>query len=218
MGEQNQLDIAAASGGFKRTVYFTSSGNYSVPSDVARIRVTVVGAGGGGGGCATANYVGGGGGSGATIIKIFEASEIGATETVTVGLGGAGGVGASNGVSGGTSSFGAHITATGGIRGRTTGGVTAAGESGGVFSGTFPYLGFNGDYGHPRGLYTEVPMIAAKSALSGGGEAFPPMNATAVGGLNTFQKGNGGIGGRSTGSGANGANGADGIVIIEEFY
>jgi len=85
-------------------VAFTSSGTFTVPAGVTKVKVTVVG-GGGGGGSGT-SYSGGGGGG--TAIKTITGLTPGGTVAVTVG---AGGVAAAAGV---TSSFGAYCSATGG--------------------------------------------------------------------------------------------------------
>ena len=86
------------------TQVFTSSGTFTVPAGVTKVKVTVVG-GGGGGGIGT-SYAGGGGGG--TAIKTITGLTPGGTVAVTVG---AGGVAAAAGV---TSSFGAYCSATGG--------------------------------------------------------------------------------------------------------
>ena len=88
--------------------------------------------GGGGGGEATSgssNSVGGGGGGGYKQ-KWFSASELGATETITIGVGGSAGVAApgtfADGGHGGNTTFGSHLTAYGG-----EGGGVAANNNGG---------------------------------------------------------------------------------------
>jgi hypothetical protein len=113
---------AAPAGGFGNMEVFTSSGTFTVPAGITKVKVTVVGGGGGGG----TTVSGSGGGGGGTAIKVVTGLTPGGTVTVTVGGGGA----LAN--SGGTSSFDAFCSATGGSVGGTSGGV---GGNGGTGSG-----------------------------------------------------------------------------------
>lgn len=85
---------------------FTAGGTWNKPTDLTRVKVTVVGGGGGG---YSHNLVSGvTGAPGGATIKTIEAGSLGASETVTVGAA------VAQGVNGATSSFGAHCSATGG--------------------------------------------------------------------------------------------------------
>src|SRR5712664_756402 len=94
---------------------FTASGTWTKPFGARVVKAICVGAGGGGGGgqggaAATTRSGGTGGGGGATASGNFNASDLGSTETITVGAGGTAGTGGSsaagtNGGAGGTSSF-----------------------------------------------------------------------------------------------------------------
>lgn len=120
---------------------FTSSGTWNKPSGLKAALVTCVGAGGGGGGgrrgaSLTNRFGGGAGGAGAIAIRLFLASALASSYTVTAG--GAGTAGASatvddtNGGNGGTGSdcsFGALVVAKGGSGG--TGGSSTSGNAGG---------------------------------------------------------------------------------------
>lgn len=109
---------------------FTSNGTWTKPAGVNWVEVEVIGGGGGGGGGAktatNAAIAGGGGGWGSPVIrKIFAASSLGSTESVTIGAGGTGGASVTtnstagnDGTDGGVSSFGSHIVGGYGTRGQ----------------------------------------------------------------------------------------------------
>lgn len=121
---------------------FTSTGvnTWTKPANAKWVEVIVIGAGGGGGGGqgnATSNQraSGNGGGGGAVARMTFRASDLGATETATVGAGGSGGAGSTSGgtpgagTDGGASTFGSWLYAGGGGKGRD--GLTGASGGGG---------------------------------------------------------------------------------------
>jgi hypothetical protein len=89
-----------------RTVEFTSSGTFTVPSGVYSAEFLIVGAGGGGGGCdnseATRSSAGGGGGGGA-VKQITLPVTPGSSYTITIGAKGTGGAIGAAGANGGFS-------------------------------------------------------------------------------------------------------------------
>src|SRR3990167_3117623 len=98
----------AGGGGGSTAIFtrFTASGTWTKGADTTGVRVEVIGAGGGGGGgisgaAGTARNGGGGGGGGAIAMATYDAADLGATETITIGEGGAGGGVATDGGSGG---------------------------------------------------------------------------------------------------------------------
>ena len=125
---------------------FTSSGTFTIPAGVTKVKVTVVG--GGGAGCGALAYMGPGGGGGGTAIEIISSLTPGGTVAVTVGAGGVGANG--TGPTGGTSSFASYCSATGGAGG-VSGGLSSIGGSGGLGSGGD--LNIAGQVGHNGTAY-----------------------------------------------------------------
>ena len=208
------LAFAAAGGGLQSIQVFSSSGTYTKPAGITKIKVYITGGGGSGGGCPTSNInqKGGGGGGGGTAIELLDATSI-TSETVTIGAGGGASVG--DGISGGTSSFGSFCSASGGGIGRQAGNVSApAGAPGGDgIGGTYNLRGSAGGEANDIG--------SAEQQGGSGGSTFFGGGGTGVIG-NSAQAGSNGGGGGGTssnqppttrGSGA----GGDGICVVEEY-
>ena len=209
------LSFAAAGGGLQSIQVFTSSGTYTKPAGINKIKVYVTGGGGGGGGCPNAeiNRKGGGGGGGGTAIEILDASSI-TTETVTIGAGGSGSGG--DGGGGGTSSFGSFCTGEGGSGGDAAGSLTAPGQgSGGSgIGGTYNLRGQAGEGADNSDSPGNIQGGSGGSSFFGGG-------GTGVVG-NSAQAGSNGGGGGGTSSNQpptirGGGSGGDGIVVVEEY-
>jgi hypothetical protein len=177
--------------------------SWSKPAGAKRVRVQLWGGGGGGGGggrgaAGTLVAGGGGGGSGACMNFEFNASLLGATETVTIGGGGNAGASASTdsstggtGGSGGLSSFGAWVTCYGG--GGGVGGSQGAGATGNAGGG-----GFQGNQGASASTsgaagITGVPSTTTSSSMAGNGGG-----GSGAGLPTTHASANGGGGGRFT--------------------
>ena len=201
-------------GGLQSVQTFTSSGTYTKPSGINKIRVYVTGAGGGGGGSTTISSYdyqsGAGGGAGGTAIKLLDASSI-TTETVTIGSGGAVSSGGTGG-NGGTSSFGSHCSATGG-----TGGVRPGAFNNGMPGG----IGSSGDL-NIRGQGGSGAVESNGGALTGGlggtsfwgGGAGTEWSASGLAG----ELGGGGAGAAGTsGTARPGGAGGAGVVYVEEY-
>jgi hypothetical protein len=202
----------------------TGTFNFVVPTDVTRLKVTVIGGGGGGGGIVgnNSNFCssGGGGGGGGLSTSIISGLTPGSTISVTVGAGGSGGS-TSSGTNGGSSSFGAYLSATGGTAG--TGG-TASNFNGGIGgSGSSGAINITGQSGH-QGAYlagsptnngTNNPGVG-NGGNSGLGFGFGGMASAGSAGGAGVGYGGGGAGGSAHGvQTLSGGAGAVGIVIIE---
>jgi hypothetical protein len=239
----NDFDVAwvagaaggSADGAFRNVIIFkplydgetllANQFDYTPPPGLKRIRVHVQGAGGGGGGTpasvAAAASGGSGGGYGSCVV---EAENLQSIEQVTVGIGGNGGKSYENyhGVQGTSSSFGVHVTASGGSGANNGTGSTSINtlDGGTAWFGLHPVESSmfvaNGGAGWPN-----------VSAVSGGAGGY-----SFLGGLSgphsyfnssrpALGYGSGGGGGRNNSINAvpvDGAKGADGVVIIEEFF
>lgn len=182
------------------TLLKTSSGSWTVPLGVRKVKATVVG---GGGGCKSTSSAGHAGGGGGTAIKTYAVAP-GATCTYTVGA--AGSIG-TYGTAGGNSTFtysSTTITGSGGTIDNATGGNLSAG--GGASGGD---VNLPGRAGLPiTGTTSSNANIAGCSAFGFGGISRNDSNTNY--GVAT------GYGGGSPGSG-NGydINATAGCVIIE---
>jgi len=188
---------ASSGSGFSNIQVFTSSGTFTVPAGITKVKATVVGGGGGG------RNDGGGGGGGGAAIEIVSGLTPGNTVTVTVGTGGAGG---STGGTGNTSSFGAFCSATGG----------AGGQTSPAFQGVLGGLGSGGDLNIRGG--SGMPQISdgannvgggGGNSILGGGAPTPPTTTNASAG------GAYGGGGAGTWGGGTASAGGAGVVIVE---
>lgn len=179
---------------------FSSPGahTWTKPAKGNLVLIECWGAGGGGGRGGNTPRAGGGGGGGA-YARIFKAlSDLGSSETVTVGAGGpAITSGTANGTAGGNSSFGSHLVAYGGGGGgsgpssdRGAGGGGGGGVRGAGATGTSSSFGAGG-----LGL---TSAGASGNAVEGGGGG---------GGTGTSSNGDPGFAG---GYGANGGGGGGG--------
>ena len=205
---------------------YTASDTWSKPAGLYAIVVQVLGGGGAGGGtaltgaaqCAAANGGAGGGGS----IKRIAAASLGATETVTIGAGGTAGTAGNNaGNAGGTTSFGAHLSATGG-----SGGAGDAAATPPVNNSTAPPspgVGSSGDLnftGSPGGRGFTISAVYALSGGGGsssfGGGGKQVYGATGEAGTNYGAGGSGSSATQNEAARAGGA-GTAGIVIVYEY-
>jgi len=199
---------------------FTSSGSYDkTVNNPSFVIIEVQAAGGGGAGCASnSSRAGGSGGSGGYgRKKILNASLANPTETVTIGATGLGGAaGNNNGTAGGTSSFGSHVTCTGGGLGTTA--TNGLGGAGGTVTGA--------DFSI-AGQSARDSFFNARFVASGGHSFLGSAGAVVVdGGTVSSLAGQDAIGYGAGGSGAlvsssasskKGGDGSPAIIIVWEY-
>lgn len=205
-----------AGGGLQSVQSFVSSGTWTKPTGITKIRVRAVGGGGGGAGVQNYDYAAGGGGAAGYFEKIIDVSSI-ASVSVTIGAAGSRGTtSGSSGGTGGTTSFGSYGYAYGG--GGGTGGSTTMGGNGGTAaSGLINVTGGDGMVGmnNNNGQNESVSGGGGSSYFGGGGRTVEKSGD----GRNGQAYGSGGGGGSSFhGGGAkNGSYGKAGILIVEEY-
>lgn len=216
---KQQLD-AAVVGTLIGYQIFTSSGTYTkATNNPSFVVVEVQGGGGGGGGSSVTNSVAGGGGAGGYGMKRIAAASLLSSETVTVGAGGSASSVGSDGGAGGTSSFGAHISCTGGAGGAgATSLASRAGGAGGISTGGD--INCTGEVGG-RSIQNATNGYSSTgeggASRFGGNGAAVTGNANSPGGNAVANSGSGG-GGSSAGAGGQlGSVGGSGIVIVWEY-
>jgi hypothetical protein len=207
---------------------FLTSGTWTKPANVTWVQVESVGAGAGGSNNTGATSSSGGGG-GAGVNKLFLASDLAATESVTIAAGGAGAANGAiaEGSNGGSTTFGSHLTALGGkyiFGGPSSGGGGELGGTvvdsktnvgGGGYSsggGGMGALGFGGSCvlgGGGGGGGLAVIRAGGVSQLGGNGGA-SNVSAGVAGSAGSVP---GGGGGASTNDGGGGAGAAGRLRI-----
>jgi hypothetical protein len=206
---------SAGGGGLQSMQVFTTSGTWTKPAGISKIRVTVTGGGGGGGGTRAGYGEGaGGGGAGGTAIEIIDVSSV-SSVTVTVASGGAGGSGASDGSSGGNSSFGTYCYGNAGSGGSNHG--TANGGIGGSASGgDINIPGGGGSHGVNNNTNQTGQGQGGSSYWGGGYRTQEDTNANG-GDAEAYGSGGGGAVNKTNGGDLTGGAGKGGIVVVEEF-
>ena len=192
----NWTSAAASGGGLASVQVFTASGTWTKPSGINLVRVQLVGSGAGG-----RNW-GPAGGAGGYSEKLIDVSSI-ASETVTVGAAPTGQT------AGNTSSFGSHLSATGGAAPSGTGNGGLGG------TGTGGDINIDGGGGWTSGNTSPYNSNSGGISYFGGGGA-----ATQTGPTSPVNVTNGawGAGGGSTHNGYTAMpNPRSGIVIVWEF-
>jgi hypothetical protein len=205
----------------------TASGTYTPTSGMVYCVVENVGGGAAAGGSeatgSSQSAPAGGGGGGEYALGVFDAATIGASQAVTIGAGGIAVSGNNPGGNGGTTSFGALLTALGGIGGSgaafSAGATSNSGGLGGS-GGTGGDLRFPGVYGGD-GYFSGSDQMGhggagGGSRYSGGVKQNDTVNSA---GSNGIGYGCGGSGSYNLGvtTARAGGNGSPGLVYITEY-
>lgn len=220
----------------------TSSGTYTVPSGLTFAKITAIGGGGAGalaGGRGFGNATaGGGGGAGGVCIRSYTSTELGSSQTYTIGAGGTingQGITGGNGSATTFSSGPLLLTANGGSGGtaiNTTAGqpCAAAGGAGGTASGgTINMTGMAGldGFASRNGDGNNYMMAGngGNSTYGNGGQGGKILNisgAEQASGSNGSGYGTGGGGAGFVSSPgaitATAGTGAQGVIIVEEYF
>lgn len=213
------LGVLTAGWSIARQV-FTASDTYTPSTGMVYCLIRCrggSGAGGGATGASSSAIAGGGGGEGGLSELLATATDIGTSQTVTVGAGGTGVSGASGG-DGGDTSVGTLCVAKGG-KGGVAGqaGNSGQGGAGGSLTGAAGDLKLAGQSGG-YGIRAALTMTAVHGGAGGGGAPGAVAgNTQANEGNAASSGGGGGAAVNNSTSSAAGGNGAGGWVDIIEF-
>lgn len=226
------LNPSGANGNLRRVTTITASGTYDKPAWLRFAIVEGVGGGGGGGGAASGGgqAIAGGGGAGGYFKFLVQASDLSASETVTIGAAGSGGsAGTNNGTNGGNTSFGSHATGNGGDGGAGASNGVGAGVSDGGVGGTVTYgpdaqrlTGTGARSGESGAAGIRIDGFLANYG-TGGNTVFGAGGRQAGGntgngaGVPATGEGAGGSGARATDAAQAGGNGKIGIIYVYEY-
>lgn len=209
---------AGSSSGFNtiNIVKFETSGTYTPTSGMKFCVVEMVGGGGSTAGLSSTSagqYAqNSGGGGGGYCKKIFTSLDVGASQSITVGVGGAAAIAGGTGTAGGNSIFGSFMTANGG----SSSGFGIFTGAGGIATGGD--INIQGQAGFTSSATTGTPGFpgAGGSSILGYGGIVYAVSSTGNPGQNY---GGGASGQYNTPSSASkgGSAGAPGICIITEY-
>jgi hypothetical protein len=202
---------------------FTSSGTWNKPTGARTVwvRVQAGGAGAGAviGAAGSTAGASGGGGAGGYCESVYDAADLGSSESVTVGAGGVGG-GSGAGGTGGDSVFDT-MTATGGTSSAavtaTSGNTVGVGGAGGGATGgnVVNMSGGAGGYGRTLSAQNTFTNHGGDSVWGRGGV---PSPGTGAAGLTGTGYGAGGGGAYASTTTRAGGAGTSGLVVVVTFF
>lgn len=213
------------------TLITAPSTTYIKPANLAYLEVEGVGPGGGSGAAAATSSVqtsgSGGGGAGAWGRRLFAASELGASEAITIGANGTGGVSSTNGTAGGTSEFGTGRNCTlggGGGSIRQVGANTAVARADGGIGGALGSgwtIGAVGEVGACTNLLWNSTLVEiGRGGQTPFGTSLPSALVSSAAGNPAVGYGSGarGAGHNISTAAQNGGDGAPGMFILKEYF
>lgn len=207
------VDASTGDGGLISINTYTSSTTWNRPTGCTKVFVEVLGAGGGGGAATTDNSLGAGGAGGGFGQLLLDVTAI-SSVSVTIGAAGTAGSGGAGG-NGGTSSFGAHVSCTGG-EGGAVNGTSNINSPGGSTGGDINTRGqYGGRGGTDAYAIFSLGSIGASSQYGGGGR----RGVAGSSGQSASGFGSGGGGGyRDNTTSRDGGSGAGGLVRVWNYY
>jgi len=187
----------------KRVRIYEADATWTKPANLIRVEIEAVGGGSGGKRTPFSDSRAPGGNAGAISKKQIDASDLAATEAISIGVAGTGQTSGASATVGGDTTFGTHLTAGGASL--TTGGVATGGD--------INVDGMTSVQGSDR---TDPYSFGANSPYGIGGRS-PGGDAT---GSDGSGYGAGGGGSEESGSsgGGDGGDGSQGLLIVTEYY
>ena len=215
--------VSVTGGRYLGEQVFTANGTYTPTPGTSLIRVRAVGGGGGGSGTANPGAglvsLGAPGTAGTYAEARFTATQVGASQTVTIGAGGAGGVGVA-GDDGSSTSLGSLLVVPGGEGGGPLNAQTAPAANGNgttSLAATGATFSRSGTAPAPSVAFSATSGIGAAGGDSPLGAGGYTISANTTGASAVGYGGGGGGTMTTSGSGSTGGAGFAGFMIIEEY-
>lgn len=186
---------------------FTSNGNFTAPSGISIVYVTMCGGGGGGGKFASGTGGSGGGGGGAILLNYPYKVTAGNVYAVVVGAGGAKDATGVNGSPGVASTFDSVLNANGGSGGIAAAGTGSVGGAGGTANTNFAAHTTAAGFGIGNSIAGGAGGSSAASVSGGAGGGSLGSGAAVDADATANTCGGGGGGSNATNTPGNGGSG-----------